>query len=197
MITNPSAGRGLCSAVQSLENSVKNSNIKKRAMHEGIMEYFFFFTGYSIAQGILECNYRAEIASYDLLIAEMSSCVRSVENLTERINATRFNTDKSLDRFISRRIESIKKTIENIPMRAAHNSLHSAVMSYITNIHRDVPACYMDAFVIVGRNLRDELGKGIECMGKDTARLTPNYMKEINAVYNVFIRLSGTRKTKR
>jgi hypothetical protein len=42
MITNPSAGRGLCSAVQSLENSVKNSNIKKRAMHEGIMEYFFF-----------------------------------------------------------------------------------------------------------------------------------------------------------
>lgn len=179
--------KSLASSVVSLEHAVTSSNIKKIVSSLEVRTYSDMLVGYAIIRGIMEYKNCDEAKSYDLLMAELEHTIDSVDELVSRIGTTQFKNSKSVNLFIKRRLEKVRKYVKKNHINDfCANDLHREAHLVLTRINGDSLDAYQEMLKSFGDLVKKELYLEREANLSEETRLSPNYMAEIDAVYKAF-----------
>lgn len=192
--------RSLADSIQSLENTIRHSNIpnlrRQRKTQDSLdyvnyIEYVDFFIAYAVIDGIMGNSEPEEKIDYDLIESEIENILNSSESLKGRIADSSFDKWYKLNKFIKRKVKRIKDYASGkvIPETSLQNETFNVLSALKQSCEpeeseeSDKDIC--DMMNLLGKKLRIELYREREIYNSQP-RISPNYIAEIQAIYRLF-----------
>lgn len=172
----------LVHSARGLEKKVRESDMQKNSCRT--VDYVNVVLASAVMKGVLDIDYgKYKEKSYDALLREHHGCVESIDDMKVIVDQKTFRSEHVIDHYLKAQVKQIKRRVSH--GNFSSNSLGRR-MAHVFQSASSEEELYL-TLDCIGEAIRKELNLLENRSGDSGERLSPNFMKEIDAVYKAFV----------